>query len=433
MDGATWWLRRPSPRSPPSAAVASTRCSRWWCSPRWSWWWSPPSGMGGRASADTGRPAREATGHVTGLLGEMFGGGAGGAGGARRAEHARPLPQAQRRCGGRDRCATGCSPQLLDSVFWNAVNIGTGLILHPRGPIDGRRHVHGVGDFALFVYFLGFDHRRGVHSSGVLLAQVTARPGGLFGRMVALLRRRRPEAWCSAAPAVPHRRPAASAARPAARPATGSRRSGCRRADLPYPDAARGVEDASVPAAPRLIHGDHRAHRGGQDDAVAHAARAAARPARRAVAGTASRWRSPATSSCRRAVGLHAPGAEPVQRVAARQHAAGPRRKRPRTCPRPCAGRLRARRTWRRWREGLDTMVGPRGVRLSGGQVQRPARRGCSCAPGRAAGVRRPLQRARRGDGANAVGARCSPSTPEPPPSWCPTGSRPCGAPTTSW
>ena len=46
---------------------------------------------------------------------------------------------------------------------------------------------------------------------------------------------------------------------------------------------------------------------------------------------------------------------------------------------------------------GLDTLVGPRGVRLSGGQDVRTA--------AGAAGVRRPVQRPRRGDRAAALGA----------------------------
>ncbi len=65
---------------------------------------------------------------------------------------------------------------------------------------------------------------------------------------------------------------------------------------------------------------------------------------------------------------------------------------------------------------GLDTLVGPRGVRLSGGQVQR-ARGGAHVRPpGRAAGLRRPLQRPGRRDRTGPVAAhRRAPRRPDLP------------------
>ena len=53
---------------------------------------------------------------------------------------------------------------------------------------------------------------------------------------------------------------------------------------------------------------------------------------------------------------------------------------------------------------GLETVVGPRGVRLSGGQVQRTGAARMLVRRAGAAGGGRPLQRPRRGDGGNAVG-----------------------------
>ena len=58
---------------------------------------------------------------------------------------------------------------------------------------------------------------------------------------------------------------------------------------------------------------------------------------------------------------------------------------------------------------GLDTVVGPRGVRLSGGQVQRSAAARDARARAGAAGVRRPLQRVGCRDGADPLGTRHRP------------------------
>jgi ATP-binding cassette subfamily B protein len=95
---------------------------------------------------------RETTGRVTGLLGEMFG--------SVQAVHAanavRPvivhfqaLNEQRRRAMVHNQVFT----EVLNSIFFNAVNLGTGLILLLAG-----QAIHAgtftVGDFALFVFFL---------------------------------------------------------------------------------------------------------------------------------------------------------------------------------------------------------------------------------------------------------------------------------------
>ena len=98
------------------------------------------------------RAGRAATGQVTGLLGEMFG----AVQAVQVADAARPviahlqrLNDALRAAIIRDRAFT----EGLNLVFFNAVNFGTGLIL-----LLGARAIQAgtftVGDFALFVYFL---------------------------------------------------------------------------------------------------------------------------------------------------------------------------------------------------------------------------------------------------------------------------------------
>ena len=48
-----------------------------------------------------------------------------------------------------------CLDQMLQSIFWNTVNVGTGLILLIAGQAMGA-HAFTVGDFALFIYYLGW-------------------------------------------------------------------------------------------------------------------------------------------------------------------------------------------------------------------------------------------------------------------------------------
>jgi len=99
------------------------------------------------------RAAREAAGRVTDLIGEMFG--------AVQAvkvavaeehviDHFRILNEERRRASLKDSLLT----ELLGAVFWSSINLGTGLILLLAGQ-SIRTGAFTVGDFALFVFYLG--------------------------------------------------------------------------------------------------------------------------------------------------------------------------------------------------------------------------------------------------------------------------------------
>ncbi|GAB4194764.1 MAG: ABC transporter ATP-binding protein [Roseiflexaceae bacterium] len=98
--------------------------------------------------------SRIATGRVTGALGEMFGATqaiqvAGAEG--RVVAHFRRLNEVRRRAMLLDSLLS----ELLDSIFANTVNLGTALILL-LGAQSMRTGSFTVGDFALFVYYLSF-------------------------------------------------------------------------------------------------------------------------------------------------------------------------------------------------------------------------------------------------------------------------------------
>jgi ATP-binding cassette subfamily B protein len=97
---------------------------------------------------------QQATSRVTGALGEIFGGVQ--ALQIARAEegavaHFRVLSEARRRYALRERAVT----LVTQSIYWNTVYIGTGLILL-LGAQAMRDGSFTVGDFALFVSYLGF-------------------------------------------------------------------------------------------------------------------------------------------------------------------------------------------------------------------------------------------------------------------------------------
>ena len=128
--------------------------------------------------------ARIATGHITEALGETFGAvqsiKVAGAE-ASMIEHFRGLNDVRRTAMVRDKVLTA----MLESAFWNTVNIGTGLIL-----IVGARNMASgeftVGDFAVFTYFLTFVSDA-VFVLGLFIARFQ-QAGLSFGRMVELLR-----------------------------------------------------------------------------------------------------------------------------------------------------------------------------------------------------------------------------------------------------
>ncbi len=126
---------------------------------------------------------RETTGAVTGFLGEMFGAvQAVKTAGAEQRMIARfeTLGEERKKAALRDRLLN----LLLESVFWNIVNIGTGLILLlSAGAL--RAGSFTVGDFTLFVYYVGWVTNL-VANVGVTMARYK-QAGVAFGRLEHLL------------------------------------------------------------------------------------------------------------------------------------------------------------------------------------------------------------------------------------------------------
>ncbi|MDJ0952194.1 MAG: ABC transporter ATP-binding protein [Acidimicrobiia bacterium] len=128
--------------------------------------------------------AREATEQITGALGEMY-----GAvqtikvAGVEKPmiEHFKKLNNERRKMMVRDKVLTA----MLESVFWNTLSIGTGLILILAAGDLGRPGGLTIGEFALFVFFLDY-----VTDAGWFLGAFIARfkqAGVSFERMHALL------------------------------------------------------------------------------------------------------------------------------------------------------------------------------------------------------------------------------------------------------
>jgi ATP-binding cassette subfamily B protein len=99
---------------------------------------------------------RKATGEVTGFIGELFGAVQAikvATAESRIVAHFRQLNEVRRRAAVKDRLFNA----LLDSVFRNSTNLGTGIILLLAGQALAQGgDTFSVGDFALFVYYLGF-------------------------------------------------------------------------------------------------------------------------------------------------------------------------------------------------------------------------------------------------------------------------------------
>ncbi|MFL5806457.1 MAG: ABC transporter ATP-binding protein [Roseiflexaceae bacterium] len=146
------------------------------------------------------KASRAATGSVTGFLGELFGAvqAVQVAGAEERVIiHFHQLNEARRKTGLKDRLFS----DLLESVFWNTVNLGTGLILIlAAGSI--RAGTFTIGDFALFVYYLGWIAEFTGHF-GVMLARYR-QAGVSFERMVALLQGAPPETLVAHSPIALH-------------------------------------------------------------------------------------------------------------------------------------------------------------------------------------------------------------------------------------
>jgi ATP-binding cassette, subfamily B, bacterial len=127
--------------------------------------------------------AREATGRITEALGETFGSvqsiKVAGAE-ATMIDHFRRLNDHRRTQMVRDKTLTS----ILESLFWNTINIGTGIILIV-GAGAMRTGEFTVGDFAVFVFFLGM-----VTDAAFFLGLFIARyqqAAVSFGRMLDLM------------------------------------------------------------------------------------------------------------------------------------------------------------------------------------------------------------------------------------------------------
>ena len=127
--------------------------------------------------------SREATGRITEALGETFGSvQAVKVAGAEQSmiAHFRMLNDRRRAAAIKDKVLTA----MLESLFWNTINVGTGIILIVAAGAM-RSGDFTVGEFALFVYFLGF-----VTDAGFFLGLFIARfqqASVSFGRMVELM------------------------------------------------------------------------------------------------------------------------------------------------------------------------------------------------------------------------------------------------------
>ncbi|MDH3538867.1 MAG: ABC transporter ATP-binding protein/permease [Acidimicrobiia bacterium] len=129
--------------------------------------------------------AREATGRVTEALGEAFGSvqsiKVAGAE-ASIVAHLSELNEERRHLMVRDRVLQA----VLESLFWNTVNIGTGLILIVAASRLRSGGSFTVGDFALFVFLMGMATDV-VHIVGLFIARLR-QAGVSFERMVRVLR-----------------------------------------------------------------------------------------------------------------------------------------------------------------------------------------------------------------------------------------------------
>jgi ATP-binding cassette subfamily B protein len=135
--------------------------------------------------------AREATGRVTEAIGEAFASVQSiKVAGAERPiiDHLSKLNDERRHLMVRDRALVA----VLESMFWNTVNIGTGLILLVAAARVSDGGDFTVGDFALFVYFMGMATDV-VHIVGLFIARVK-QASVAFARMTGLMKGAAPEA-----------------------------------------------------------------------------------------------------------------------------------------------------------------------------------------------------------------------------------------------
>lgn len=185
--------------------------------------------------------AREATGRVTEALGETFGSVQSiKVAGAEQSviAHLSVLNDERRHLMVRDRVLQA----VLESLFWNTVNIGTGLILIVAASRLQSGGSFTVGDFALFVFLMGMATDV-VHIVGLFIARIR-QAGVSFERMARLLRGAPPETLV--APADLQLRGDLPALPEAPRTAAGHlERLEIRGLTFHYPGTEHGIDDVS--------------------------------------------------------------------------------------------------------------------------------------------------------------------------------------------
>src|SRR5689334_19075860 len=183
------------------------------------------------------KASREATGAVTGFLGEIFGA-------VQAVKVAGAEAQVIRRFGALNaqRRATGVRDKLfseiLESIFANAVNVGTGLILL-LAATSMRAGTFTVGDFALFVYYLGWISEF-TAMFGIVLTRYR-QAGVSFERMVTLLQGAPPQSLVAHGP-VYMREPLPAIPVPPREPANRLETLEALGLTFRYHESARGIE-----------------------------------------------------------------------------------------------------------------------------------------------------------------------------------------------
>ena len=320
--------------------------------------------VGARVEANR-RASRQSTGGITGYLGEIFGAvQAVQVAGAEEevTEYFRSLNETRRSASVKDRLFT----ELMRAIFANTVNLGTGLILIlAAGKI--RAGSFTVGDLSLFIFYLGFIAEF-TGLAGALMAHYK-QMGVSFSRLLELQPAAAPAALVAHAPVYITGSVPAAPARP---------RSGTDRLDVlearglsyTFPETGRGIQEIDL----RLERGSFTVVTG------------------RIGAGKTTLLRTllgllPADSG--QIVWNGAPVADPTHEMAPPRCAYTPQ------VPRLVSETLRDNillgadvppqrldaaldaavlgPDLAEMPSGLDTLVGSRGVRLSGGQVQRAA------------------------------------------------------------
>lgn len=185
--------------------------------------------------------SRKATGHVTGAIGEIFSTvQAIKVAGAEKhvVKHLEKLNEQRRAAMLKDTVLT----QALDSTFENTVGIGTGLILILAAQSLGNSNF-SVGDLALFIYYLAFVTDF-THFFGMLLAHYR-QTNVSFERMVKLLQGAAPQTLVKHAPLYITKPVPKEISAP---PTTGTRLETLEAVGLTYhyPDTGRGIENIKL-------------------------------------------------------------------------------------------------------------------------------------------------------------------------------------------